>query len=79
MCAPWSGRPVEIQVEDSDQIKTLTENSQYHTGNSPHTKNIQINEVIGENEKCVFILRKKTYRLFDQPNTGYRDYIQAFI
>ena len=45
--APWLGRPVEV---DSDQIKTLTENSQcHHMGESRHSPNIQINEVIGDN------------------------------
>ena len=46
-------RPVEA---DSDQIETLIENSQplYHTGDSWHTQNIQINKIIDENEKCVF-------------------------
>ena len=39
-----------------------------HMGESRHTQNIQISKVIGENEKCVFILQKKTYRLFGQPN-----------
>ena len=49
--APWLGRPVEV---DSNQIETLFENNQlYHVGDSRHTQNIQINNVIGENEKCV--------------------------
>ena len=35
------------------------------------TQNIQINKVIGENETCIFffILQKKPYGLFVQPNT----------
>ena len=41
---------------DSDQIKTLIENNQCSTiweiADIP--KNIQIDKVIGENEKCVF-------------------------
>ena len=55
---PGSGRPVKI---DSDQIKTLNENSQmlYHVGDSWHAQNIQINKVIGENEKCVFYFMGK--------------------
>ena len=49
--APWLGRPVEV---DSNQIETLFENNQlYHVGDSRHTQNIQINNVIGENEKCL--------------------------
>ena len=41
----------------------------YHTGDSQHTQNIQINKVIGENEKCVFSLTAKLNRLFGPPNT----------
>ena len=49
-----SGRPDEV---DSDQIQTLIEKNQhyYHTGDSRHTHNSQINKVISENEKCVFM------------------------
>ena len=32
----------------------------YHVGDSQHTQNIQINEVIDENEKRVFYLPEKT-------------------
>ena len=32
----------------------------YHRGDRGHTQNVQINKVIGENEKCVFYLTKKT-------------------
>ena len=51
---PLSGRPVEV---DSDQIETLIGNN--HVGNSWHTKNIQINKVVGKNEKCVFYFMEK--------------------
>ena len=54
--APWLGRPVEV---DSNQIETLFENNQlYHVGDSRHTQNIQINNVIGENEKCLLFYGK---------------------
>ena len=33
-------------------------------GDSRHTQNVQINKVIGENEKCVFILWKILNGLF---------------
>ena len=33
----------------------------YHTGHSQHTQNIQINKVIGENEKYVFYFMGKKY------------------
>ena len=36
----------------------------YHLGESQHTENIQINKVIGEIEKYVFILWKKLNGLF---------------
>ena len=36
----------------------------YHVGDSQHTQNIQINKVIGENEKCVFYFMEKTIWTF---------------
>ena len=59
--APWSGRPVE---GDSHQIKTLTENNQHYTYHVRQTHNIQINKVIGENEKCVFYFTEQTIQTF---------------
>ena len=42
----------------------------YDVGDSQHTQNIQVKEVIGGNEKCVFYFKeKKPNRLFGQPNT----------
>ena len=32
----------------------------YHTGDSRHAQNIQINQVISKNEKCVFYFMEKT-------------------
>ena len=56
------GRPVEV---DSDQIETLIENDQHSTmWESLHTQNIQINKVIGENEKCVLHVMEKMKRAF---------------
>ena len=40
----------------------------YHIGDRRHTQTIQINEVIGENEKMSFILWKKLIELFGPPN-----------
>ena len=42
----------------------------YHVGDSWHTHNIQINKVIGEDEKCVFYFteKRKPYGFFGQPN-----------
>ena len=37
-------------------------------GNSQQTQNIQINKVIGENEKCVFSFTEKRKGFFGQPN-----------
>ena len=36
----------------------------YHMGDSRHTQNIQINKVIGENEKCVFYFMEKIMQSF---------------
>ena len=36
----------------------------YHAGESRHTQSNQINEVIGENEKCVFHFMEKTKQTF---------------
>ena len=42
----------------------------YHMEVGQHTQNIQINKVIGENEKRVFyFMGKITYGLFGQPNS----------
>ena len=41
----------------------------YQAGDSQHTQNIQIDEVIDKNEKCVFYFWKKKYGLFGQPST----------
>ena len=38
----------------------------YEGGSSQHTQNIQINKVIGENEKCVLFYRKNLNGLFGQ-------------
>ena len=60
--APQSGRLVEV---DSDQIEILIESDQrYHVGESRHTQNIQINKVIGENEKCVFYFIENSKWIF---------------
>ena len=32
----------------------------YHIGDSQHTQNVQINKIIGENEKCIFYFMEKT-------------------
>ena len=36
----------------------------FYVGDSQHTQNIQINKVIGENEKCVFYFMEKTKQNF---------------
>ena len=61
-------RPVEV---DSDQIETLRTSMIYHVGESQHTQNTQINEVTGENKKCVFYFMEKTKlnRIFGQSNS----------
>ena len=47
-------------------IETLRTINVLYTGDSCHPQNIQINKVVGENEKC-FILWKKAHELFGQP------------
>ena len=36
----------------------------YHVGDSQHTQNMQINKVVGENEKCDYYFTEKTERPF---------------
>ena len=43
----------------------------YHTGDSQCTQNIQINKVIGENEKYVFYFTEKPKGTFGQPNISF--------
>ena len=59
--APWWGRPVEV---DSDQIETLIENNQSYTTWKPTYSNIQINKVIGENEKRCLLFYGKNHTDF---------------
>ena len=69
--APQLGTPVEV---DRHRMHTLTENNQCSTRweITDILKIIQINKVIGENEKCVFhFTGKKAYRLFGQPNISH--------
>ena len=40
----------------------------YHVGDGWRAQNIQINKVIGENEKCAFYFTEKINRLFGQPS-----------
>ena len=53
--APQCGKPAEV---DSDQMETLR-SMFYHVGENRHTQNIQVNKVIGGNEKCAFYFMKK--------------------
>ena len=46
----------------------------YYMGDSQHNENIQINKVIGENEKCVLLSG-----LFGQPNTFFRNVIDIWL
>ena len=65
--AGWSGRPVEV---NSDQLKTFTENNQRYIMQEiadilKISKSIQLLVKI---KNVSFILWKKPYRLFGQPN-----------
>ena len=45
----------------------------YHVGDSQHTPNVQINKVIGENEKHVFLFyRKNSTDFLANPIYGFR-------
>ena len=60
--APWLGRPVEV---DSNQIETSVEKNQHSTTQEiADILKISKSIVIGENEKFVFILQKKTKLTF---------------
>ena len=59
--ATQSGRPVEV---NSNLGISWEESTLYHTGDSQHTQNIQINKVIGESEKYVFYFTEKTLQTF---------------
>ena len=59
--APQSGRPVEV---DSDKLKHWEQSTLYHTKDSWHTKNIQINKVIGGNENSVIYFVEKSKQTF---------------
>ena len=42
------------------KLRHWEQSTLYHAGDSQHTENIQINKVIDENEKYVFVLWKET-------------------
>ena len=50
-------------------LRHWEQSTSYHVGDSWHTQNIQINNVIGENESCVFSFMEKLNGLFGQPNS----------
>ena len=62
--ATWWGRPVDV---DSNRDITCEQSTLYHVGDSRHTQNIQINNIIGKNEKVSFVLWKKPYGLLANP------------
>ena len=49
-----------------DQMK-LDEIKLYHMGDSQHIQNIQINKIIGENEKCVLFYGKNHMDFLTNP------------
>ena len=59
--APQLGRPVEI---DSNQDIHWEQSMLCLTRESQHTQNIQINKVLGKNEKCVSYFMEKTIQTF---------------
>ena len=71
---PQSGRSVEV---DSDQIKTLIENNQCYTLQeiADILKISRSIKLLVKMQNVSFILWKKTYRLFGQPDTRMENYI----
>ena len=65
--APQSGRPVEV---DGNQIKTLTENNQPSTMQeiADILKIFKSIKLLGKMKNVSFILWRKPYGLFGQPN-----------
>ena len=66
-CAPQLGRPVEV---DSDQIKALIENNQHSTmqETADILKIFKSVKLLVKMKNVSFILRKKPYKFFGQPN-----------
>ena len=66
--APQSGRPVEV---DSNQIKTLIENNQRYTTweIADILKTAKSIKLLMKMKNVSFIVWKKPYRLFGQPNS----------
>ena len=62
--SPQLGRPVEV---DRHQIETLTENNQ-HSTTQETLKICKAIKLLVKMKNMSFILRKKPYRLFGQPN-----------
>ena len=64
-CAPWSGRPVEI---DGNQIETLIENNQwYPMSEIADVLKISKSIKLVKMKSMSFILQKKPYGLFGNP------------
>ena len=64
---PWlmlHGRVEQLKLTAIKQRINWEQSALHHTGESRHTHNIQINKVIGENEKCVFYFTEKSHRNF---------------
>ena len=62
------GRVDQLRLK-AIKLRHWKQSTFYHVGDSQHTQNIQINKVIGENEKCVFYFTEKSIHIFGQPNT----------
>ena len=74
--APWSSRLIEV---DSDQIKTLIENSHcYTTGEIADILKISKSvKLLVKMKNVPFILWNKPYRLFSHPNISKHDMLCA--
>ena len=63
MLHSWVGQLKLTAIKSRHQELSIL----YHMGDSQHTQNIQINKVIGENEKCVFYSTEKLNGLLATP------------
>ena len=61
--APGLVRPVKVDSYQNWDIN-WEQSKLYHTGDSQHTQNIQINKMFGEYKKCVFYSTEKTKLTF---------------
>ena len=71
MLCGWVVQLKLIAIKLRHYLRTI---NVHHAGDCRHAHNIQINKVIGENEKCVFYFMEKNHRnIFGQPNKTFME------